>query len=209
MPAEKVKYFSVNVFIIKDFCTVQTFPLLLAYLKIRFLKLQAQLVCCMKTCFWTIRRSDLDNEINFSKCSILLKSYRFQITQLFKRFLDNVILTLVKCLQIRVVAPLGQEQLLCLLSSSDIFFKVIDQTQKWDTQTNRDRGQIHFFNSGLLQIVPASGIISRNIIPACGMMSPDDTSSLAKGDESPLASGDAVDRDLYTNNSGILQSSAW
>lgn len=41
MQVEKVKYFSVTVFIIKDFCTVQTFPLLLAYLIIRFLKLRA------------------------------------------------------------------------------------------------------------------------------------------------------------------------
>lgn len=65
MQVEKVKYFSVTVFIIKDFCTVQTFPLLLASLIIKFLKLRAELVCCAKTCFWTIRRSDLENEFIF------------------------------------------------------------------------------------------------------------------------------------------------
>lgn len=119
MQVENVKYFSVTVFIIKDFCTVQTFPLLLAYLIIRFLKLRAELVCCAKTCFWTIRRSDLENEIHFSKCSILLSnSIGFRTLNFSKGFLDNGILTLVKYLLIKVVAPLGHEQLLCPLSSS-------------------------------------------------------------------------------------------
>lgn len=79
-----------------------------------------------------------------------------------KGFLDNGILTLVKYLLIKVVAPLGHEQLLCPLSSSDIFLKVMDQTRKWDPQINRDRAQIYLFNSCLLQIVSSSGIISRN-----------------------------------------------
>lgn len=163
MQVEKVKYFSVTVFIIKDFCTVQTFPLLLAYFIIRFLKLRAELVCCAKTCFWTIRRLVLENEINFAKCSISLSNpIGFRSPNFSKGFLDNGIPTLVKCLQIRVVAPLGHEQLLCPFSFSDIFLKVMDQTQKWDTQINRDRGQIYLFNSCLLQIVSSSGIISRN-----------------------------------------------
>lgn len=118
MQVENVKYFSVTVFIIKDFCTVQTFPLLLAYLIIRFLKLRAELVCCAKTCFWTIRRSDLENEIHFSKCSILLSnSIGFRTLNFSKAFLDNGIPTLVKYLLIEVVAPLGHEQLLCPFSS--------------------------------------------------------------------------------------------
>lgn len=146
MQVEKVQYFSVTVFIIKDFCTVQTFPLLLAYLIIRFLKLRAELVCCAKTCFWTIRRSDLENEIHFSKCSILLSnSICFRTLNFSKGFLDNGILTLVKYLLIKVVAPLGHEQLLCPLSSSDIpvFLKVMDQTQKW-THRQRQRTAIPF-----------------------------------------------------------------
>lgn len=90
-------------------------------------------------------------------CQIPLKSPNFS-----KRFLDNWIPTLDKYLHIRVVAPLGHEQLLCRLISSDIFLKVMDQTRIWDPQINRDRGQLHLFNSCLLQIVSSSGIISRN-----------------------------------------------
>lgn len=121
------------------------------------------MVCCAKTCFWTVRRSDLENEIHFPKCSILLSnSIGFRTLNFSKGFLDNGILTLVKYLLIKVVAPLGHEQLLCPLSSSDIFLKVMDQTRKWDPQINRDRGQLYLFNSCLLQIVSSSGIISRN-----------------------------------------------
>lgn len=143
MQVEKVKYFSVTVFIIKDFCTVQTFPLLLAYLIIRFLKLRAELVCCAKTCFWTIRRSDLENEIHFSKCSILLSnSIGFRTLNFSKGFLDNGILTLVKYLLIKVVAPLGHEQLLCPLSSS--FKSNGPDTKMGPTDKQRQRTAIPF-----------------------------------------------------------------
>lgn len=127
----------------------------IASLIIRFLKLRAELVCCAKTCFWTIRRSDLENEIHFSKCSILLSnSIGFRTLNFSKGFLDNGIPTLVKYLLIKVVAPLGHEQLLCPLSNGP--------DTKMDPQINRDRGQLYLFNSCLLQIVSSSGIISRN-----------------------------------------------
>lgn len=122
MQVENVKYFSVTVFIIKDFCTVQTFPLLLAYLIIRFLKLRAELVCCAKTCF-----GPLEDQIWKMRFIFPNVPYSCQIPLVP----EHLTLTLVKYLLIKVVALLGHEQLLYPLSSSDIFLKVMDQTQKW------------------------------------------------------------------------------
>lgn len=153
MQVENVKYFSVTVFIIKDFCTVQTFPLLLAYLIIRFLKLRAELVCCAKTCFWTIRRSDLENEIHFSKCSILLsnsisfRTLNFDFSQISSYQGRGTVRSWATIVPVKFFWYI---------------FKSNGPDTKMDPKINRDRGQLYLFNSCLLQIVSSSGIISRN-----------------------------------------------